>query len=222
MLELPKVRTLLWRWRTPLRALAHERVVEPCAESVEDTLLDVVARLQPELVVASTHARTGLGRMFHGSVAEGVARNLAVPALLVPLGGQSFVDTATGALHLERWLLPVETLADAERAVRAARSFARFAGMEGGEFVLLHVEDGRPPPALEPQPGFRIVLVQARGPIEEAVAETADAQHTDLIVMVTAGHDSARDVLLASHTERVLHRARRPLLWVPRASQRRA
>ena len=88
--------------------------------------------------------------------------------------------------------------------------------MKGAELVLLHVENEHPPPALEPQPGFRIVLAQARGAIADAVGETADAQRADLIVMVTGGHDSAGDVLLASRTERVLHSARRPLLWVPR------
>jgi nucleotide-binding universal stress UspA family protein len=33
--------------------------------------------------------------------------------------------------------------------------------------------------------------------------------------MVTHGHDGLRDVLLSSHTERILHEAKLPLLWVP-------
>ena len=33
--------------------------------------------------------------------------------------------------------------------------------------------------------------------------------------MVTHGHDQLRDVLMSSHTERVLHEAKLPLLWIP-------
>jgi nucleotide-binding universal stress UspA family protein len=35
-------------------------------------------------------------------------------------------------------------------------------------------------------------------------------------VMTTGGHDSFGDVLFGSHTERVLHQCRRPVLWVSR------
>jgi nucleotide-binding universal stress UspA family protein len=45
--------------------------------------------------------------------------------------------------------------------------------------------------------------------------EAANAIDASAVVMVTRGHDGLSDVLLGSHTERVLHRCRRPVLWVP-------
>jgi nucleotide-binding universal stress UspA family protein len=112
-------------------------------------------------------------------------------------------------------LLPVGTGRDAERAVAAAVSFAHLAGEESGELVLLHVEDGRPAPQLTPPSGFRITVEHAHGLVEDAVVAAAERTRIDLLVMLTAGHDGFGDVLLASHTERVLHRCGRPLLWVP-------
>jgi nucleotide-binding universal stress UspA family protein len=49
--------------------------------------------------------------------------------------------------------------------------------------------------------------------------QAAAALQPELIVMVTRGHDALADVALSSHTERVLHSARKPLLWVPAPSQ---
>jgi nucleotide-binding universal stress UspA family protein len=43
---------------------------------------DVVAETKSGLVAMSTHGRTGLGRIFLGSVAERVLRAVSVPVLL--------------------------------------------------------------------------------------------------------------------------------------------
>jgi nucleotide-binding universal stress UspA family protein len=216
-IDLPDSRALLERWGMAQALLAHERVQQPCAESVDESLLDALARLSPDLVVLSTHARTGLSRLLFGSVAEGVARNLRVPLLLLPLGGEPFVDPLTGAVRLSRILVPAGTSGEEERAVEAAVTLARLSGSTGSELVLLHVEDGHPAPDLSVPSGFRSRREQARGVLDRAITETAAALVPDLIVMVTSGHDGAADVLRASHTERVLHSCKRPMLWVPAA-----
>ena len=47
---------------------------------------EIVAATRPgDVVIMATHGRSGPGRWFLGSVAEGVARRLTVPVMLVPV-----------------------------------------------------------------------------------------------------------------------------------------
>lgn len=215
--DLPHARTLLARWGLAEDRAPHARVQHSCCDSVDETLLDALARIEPDLLIASTHARSGLARLLFGSVAEGVARNLRAPTLLLPLDGPQLADASTGALRLARMLLPVGNARDAQAAVDAAVAFARLARSETAELVLLHVEDGSPAPQVQVPAGFRAQRRVAAGPIDRAIVQTAEELQPDLVVMVTRGHDAAADVALSSHTERVLHTCRRPLLWVPAA-----
>jgi nucleotide-binding universal stress UspA family protein len=54
--------------------------------------------------------------------------------------------------------------------------------------------------------------------VDEIVA-AADTWAADLIVMATAGHSGVLDALRGSTTERVLRRARCPVLAVPAGSR---
>jgi nucleotide-binding universal stress UspA family protein len=59
-------------------------------EAVAELILHVVAELRPDLLVMSTHGRSGLQRWMFGSVAERVLHQAAVPILLIrPTGAQS-------------------------------------------------------------------------------------------------------------------------------------
>lgn len=51
--------------------------------SVWQTILDYAAAQGTDLLVMSTHGRTGLGRVLLGSVAEAVAQHATCPVLLV-------------------------------------------------------------------------------------------------------------------------------------------
>jgi nucleotide-binding universal stress UspA family protein len=55
------------------------------AQRVATAIADEAAAWAADLVVAGTHGRTGIQRMLLGSVAEGIARVLPVPVLLIPL-----------------------------------------------------------------------------------------------------------------------------------------
>jgi nucleotide-binding universal stress UspA family protein len=217
--ELPRASVLMARWGLPEDQALHERLQYSCCDEVDETLLDAFVQLAPDLLVASTHARSGLARILLGSVAEGVARNLRVPTLLLPLGGPQLVDASSGVLRLARILVPAGNAADAQAAVDAAVAFAQLARSESVELVLLHIDDGTPAPDVQAPSGFRVSQRAAAAPLDRAIAEAAAALQPELIVMVTHGHDAAADVALSSHTERVLHSTRRPLLWVPAASQ---
>ena len=213
--ELPEASVLLARWGYAADRVSHERIQHTCCDEVDETLLDALAQVTPDLLIASTHARSGIARIFLGSVAEGVARNLRAPTLLLPLGGPSFVDGSSGALRLTRMLLPVGGTREAQAAVNAAAALAQLAESERVELVLLHVTDGAAPPEVKVPAGFHVSQRTATGPLEPAVVQAAQALQPDLIVMVTHGHDAVADVARSSHTERVLHACRRPLLWVP-------
>ena len=213
--RLPRAQALLQRWGRAER-VQHDWVVEGSELDAPEDVLAVLRRLAPDLLVASTHARSGFGRLFSGSVAEALARNLSVPAVLLPLPGGGFVDPSTGAIELGRLIVPAGTSEDARCGVEHALALSGVAGVSEGEIVVIHAgEPGLMAPSPRVPPGFRVHVRSAELPIESAVAACAQELSPCVIVMATHGHDGLGDVLLGSHTERVLHGARRPLLWVP-------
>jgi nucleotide-binding universal stress UspA family protein len=49
-------------------------------------ITDLAAKIGADVIVMSSHARSGFARLVLGSVAEGVARRASTPVLLVPSG----------------------------------------------------------------------------------------------------------------------------------------
>ncbi|HJW81193.1 MAG TPA: universal stress protein [Acidiferrobacterales bacterium] len=68
---------------------AEMRLVETGApaQRIAAAIADEAAAWPADLVVAGTHGRSGVQRLLLGSVAEGIARVLPVPVLLIPLHG---------------------------------------------------------------------------------------------------------------------------------------
>lgn len=211
----PDARRLLESWHSERAPITHEAMLHQCCEDVTDTLLDALRRVGPELVVTATHGRSGVARIFSESVAESVARNVKVPTLIVPLGGDGFVDGATGSVRLGRVLVPVGNAGEAERGLSAALWLLELAAVSDAEVVLLHVDDGTPMPALTLPAGVTVRVRLAKGALEDAIVDAAQSERACAIVMVTRGHDSMSDVLFGSHTERVLAAAGCPILSVP-------
>jgi nucleotide-binding universal stress UspA family protein len=50
-----------------------------------EMILDAAASADADLIVMSTHGRTGLNRLLYGSVAEAVLRGTRWPVLLIPI-----------------------------------------------------------------------------------------------------------------------------------------
>jgi nucleotide-binding universal stress UspA family protein len=187
----------------------------PGHDEIADELIAACESLKPELLVMATHGRTGLARVFAGSIAEAVARNVATPSLLLPLEARGIVDPQSGALALRHVLIAGGSQRDAQLGVDAAAWFARAAGVSEAKLSLLHVDDGSPTPSVAAPAGLSLDVYVRRGALESAVTSVEHERHPNLVVMVTHGHDQLRDVLMSSHTERVLHEAKLPLLWVP-------
>jgi nucleotide-binding universal stress UspA family protein len=207
----------LWlsRWGLPGDHIKHRFV--PCSgyDDTTDALLAACRSVRPDLVILPTHERSGVSRLFMGSVAEGVARNLSIPCLLLPLSGRRLVDEQTGKINLERMLVLGGAPTDAQLGVDTAAWFARGIGRTGAQATMLHVFDRTRFPETTQPAGLRLRVQHRAGELNDVVTMVCAELQPELIVMVSHGHDQLRDVLLANRTERVLRAAHRPLLWVP-------
>lgn len=209
----PPVRELSERWGTPID---HVPIMHGGFDDVTETVLDALKQLAPSLVVAGTQSRAGWIQLFAASVAEGIARNIDVPTLIVPHRGRPMVDTRDGRFDLARMVLPVADARAAEVGVRAADWLRREARVDETELVLLHVGDERSMPTVpSARPGLRLESRCVPGRLEDTIVQVADGFDAAVLIMPTRGRDTLLDALSGSHTERVLRRARRPVLLVP-------
>jgi nucleotide-binding universal stress UspA family protein len=211
--DLPSPEPLLERWGLA-GAFEHHAIVRDGDDAAE-TVLEILERLEPDLVVCATHARTGVERVFAGSVAEAIARNLVCPTLLIPPDTRSLVDPTSGHFQFERVAIPARGPVEARAALEACERLLTLAGQDATEALLVHAEDGT---VLGEVPASDRIGLQQRlvpPPLEDHLVQAARDHHASLVIMPTRGHDSLADILLGSHTERVLHAVGRPLLWVP-------
>ncbi len=65
-----------------LRAAGLRVTVEVCTGPVVETILDYAESIHADLIVMSTHGRSGMARWFIGSVADKVVRAARLPVLL--------------------------------------------------------------------------------------------------------------------------------------------
>jgi nucleotide-binding universal stress UspA family protein len=199
-----------------LGSVEHQRLVRHGAEDPTTLLLQAIAELQPDLVVAGTRARRGVDLALMGSTAQALVRHAGVPVLLVPAGHAGFVDPMIGELRLRKILVPMGDAIAAQAAIDGAVRLAELMGEHKGELVLVHVGDDADAPGvtLHGAMGWGRRWVQAKGSVVHEVIARAEAEHADLVVMASRGHDSLLDALLGSHTERVLRRSPCAMLTV--------
>lgn len=225
--HMPRAFELLARWGELPRDAApgdeqklgmrHDCVLDNCCDDPVDTLVRAVKNAQPQLVVGATSGREGLARSMVGSVAEAVALHAGVPTLLMPTDCRPFVSEETGRVTLRRLLVAAGDASAAQAGALHALWLVDLLGASEVDVEVLHVEDGAaaPAPSVPDRKGVQLHVETARGGIDAALIERAQARHADVIVMATRGHDSLRDVLLGSRAERVLRRAPCPVLSVP-------
>ncbi|MGB8644856.1 MAG: universal stress protein [Anaerolineae bacterium] len=73
----------LQRVAAELSADGFTATVETCTGPVAETILDYAQEIQADLIVMSTHGRSGLARWFIGSIADKIVRASTLPVLLV-------------------------------------------------------------------------------------------------------------------------------------------
>jgi nucleotide-binding universal stress UspA family protein len=190
--------------------LRHERRFHSCCDDPIDTLLDAVKELKPDLIVMGTHTPGPLSRFVFDSHAEAIAANTAIPTLVIPL--ESVADAKEAVFRLERAVVPAADPRAAVAAIKALGWLAQATGATKGELLCVGV--GTAPSAeLEPPPGWTKSSLEDTGSVVDAIARMSAS--ADLIVMGTHGRDSLMDTLFGTKTERLLHKAPRPLLTIP-------
>ncbi|MBZ4419182.1 universal stress protein [Myxococcus sp. RHSTA-1-4] len=108
-----------------------EVVLEPGFGRPSDHLLHVAHARRVDLLVVGTHARGGLGRLWHGSVSAGVLRHAEQSVVCVPPS----LREPRPATPPRSVLVPVDFSEASARAISQARSLVG----PGGRVHLLHV-----------------------------------------------------------------------------------
>jgi nucleotide-binding universal stress UspA family protein len=226
----PRVRAVLERWGLLAPGSSQADVAEKLGVRVTKTsiasrfpalaIANFLADAPADLLVISTEGRDGAARWLHGSVAEAMARWSRTMTLFVPKAvDRSIVSPTDGHLTLNNILIPVDRTPDASAAVQFATRAAAIIGDGHVTITLLYVGNEFDMPRLrtEDGDGWSFARLCRNGdPIAE-IAAAAEAVRAELIVMPTAGRSGVFEALKGSTTERVLRRARCPLLAVPAA-----
>ena len=204
----------------------------------EMALATYAREMDIDLVVMTTHGRSGLSRMWLGSVADGVVRRSQVPVLLLrPSHAEVDYDEEYRPLHI---LCPLDGSELSRGIVEPAQSLG---GLSGARYTLLRVT--LPIPLLRPQ--FVVAAGQADRLMEEEQArarteveqvagpmrarglhvETAVVSHgvpavaildyasthaVDLIALATHGRGGWSRLALGSVADKVLRGSPMPVL----------
>jgi nucleotide-binding universal stress UspA family protein len=78
-----EARTYLERVEAELKANGFKATSEVSEGLVADAILDCAERTHADLIIMSTHGRSGVARWLLGSVAEKIVRGAQVPVLIV-------------------------------------------------------------------------------------------------------------------------------------------
>lgn len=205
-------------------------------------ILDAARRHHADLIVMSTHGRSGIGRVVYGSVADDVLRNAEVPVLLVP----AVVDRAWPADRPLTILVSLDGSALAEEALGSAELLAETLGarlhllrivepptypLYGDGYVYIPVdqdaeqEDARAyltelANRLATQ-GKTVETEVAVGAPGTVVAAIAAERQADVIAMATHGRSGLARLVLGSVATGTLQRAHVPLLMTRPAALER-
>lgn len=206
-------------------------------ETAEEGILLEIDLREADLVVMTTHGRSGIGRWIYGSVAESVLRQSPVPILLVRA---STTETASPLdVDHPRIVVPLDGSFFAEAALPIAAELAR---ATGGALTLLRAII--PPSSLAPsrmvtseyvtemvelsiqraedyltaqaealaQTGLTVEKVIRVGSAAEAILE--ESKNASLIAMTTHGRTGLARLLAGSVAMEVLRRGSLPVLVV--------
>lgn len=204
---------------------------------VAQGILTEVEVSQADLVVMTTHGRSGLGRWIFGSVAEAVMAHSPVPVWLVRANLPHALDTL--ALERPRLIVPLDGSTFSEAILEPARELAHTLD---ATLVLLRVVMPTLPtadlamPPLAPsdtvtaeeedeafaylsevaarymEDGLRVQTTVRVGTPAEAILEESQVPGTGLVLMATHGRTGMARVLLGSVAMEVLRRGALPML----------
>jgi nucleotide-binding universal stress UspA family protein len=204
----------------------------PVAQSI-----DVLTReLGADLLVMSTHGRSGVSRFMLGSNASALLQLLRLPVMLLRPQALAAGERPT----LRRVLVTLDGSSFAEQALPWARLTAQ---VSGAELILLTVPE-IPEPSMYGAMGDAIdelrqqaddnarrylertaALLRAEGlPVRAlvegsrpatAILDVAEREGVDLIMLATHGRGGVDRLFLGSVADRVVHHSRQPVMLLP-------
>lgn len=205
-----------------------------------DQICRFAREIEADLVVMSTHGRTGLKRLFLGSNAERVVQHSGSPVLVVRQGEREFVADGK-PLQIQTILVPTDFSGSSMEALAYAVEFGR---QFGARLVLFHsfsvpeliTTDPYGPHNMHATPeqarsaaddqmhefvkGFDFGGVDfetqiTMGRAADEICDYAEKQKVDLIITSTHGRTGFMHVLIGSVAEHVVRHAHSPVLVVP-------
>jgi nucleotide-binding universal stress UspA family protein len=222
--EFPHVRDVLAGWNrldkgAPPAAIERElglRVssVSVPARNARTGILDFLEDHPCDLVVLATHAQKGLTHWFDASVEQKVLRKARIMSLFLRDGAKGFVNARTGALALNKVLIPIDDHPNSLPALGRIEAIVKLI-FPTANIQLLHVGDCAPNLIDEQGKSPDLPVMIRKGATVETILRVAEDLGVDLIAMPTAGRHSLLDAVRGSTTARVLDDARWPLLTVP-------
>jgi nucleotide-binding universal stress UspA family protein len=219
-----------------LQAEPVVRRIQPVqAEDVARAITELADERRAELIVMSTHGRSGIGRWLYGSVADSVLRQSAIPVLLVP-------PHAERPLPTDRQLRLLVPLDGSELAEEAIETTERLAGSLNAELLLLSIVEPPPYPLygdgytyipfdqdvelrssrqyLQSQVdrlqarGIKVSARATTGSPSSIVAQVARDAEVDAVMMATHGRSGLARLVLGSVATAVLQQVNVPVLLV--------
>jgi len=190
--------------------------------SVVGEILSATNRQRIDLLIMSTHGRSGVGRLLVGSVANDVLRQSEIPILLVRPG----VSTSYEPPQFRRLLVTLDGSAAAEQVLPFSHALAlNF----GSEVILLSVPDDQE--VENPAPNLKHYLENVANSFHKAgintrtivtgyrpavtIVNMAASEAADLVMMATHGRGGRERLYYGSVADRVLRQSRTPILLVP-------
>jgi nucleotide-binding universal stress UspA family protein len=180
---------------------------------VRSAVLDFLDNHVTDLVVIATRPHRGLSRWLERSLATRTMNRASTLALMIREGARGFVDPATGAMKLERILVPVDDRIDLTSPLARLETFVK--GIGGGvDIRLLHI--GPDASGLNlPQGGKTYPLLLREGPVAETILSVARRVSADMIAIPTAKRNNVVAALRGGVTSAILDDARWAVLSVP-------
>ena len=228
------------RLHRDLRAIALGQKIRNASFQIRvgrafDQICQVANEIQADLIVLSTHGRTGWERALLGSTAERVIRHAPCPVLVA----RKFRSNRKADFKLEKIVVPVDFSACAARGLEYAVGLARLFGAELTLLNVVQLHHDLPPVvvythselsrwAREVAQAHMAELLSATdfgevkheavvkmGSPASKICRYAQQIDADLIVTATHGRTGLRHILMGSTAEQIVRYARSPVLVVP-------
>jgi hypothetical protein len=221
---LRRVRDLLVSWGRLGPDAAYDRwekeldlqvsSVSIAARNARAGILEYLEDAVCNVVILANYPNKALTRWTDASVHSTLLRQGQMMSLFLREGRRGFVDPKTGAITLQRILVPVASGVDSVPAIRRIQAMLTLIGNRA-EIKLMHV--GKRPPALVDDKGVALdmPILLRDGAVVDAILAAADELKADLIAMPTAGRHGLLDAVRGSASAQVVEDARWPLLAVP-------